>query len=672
MGGKNKDMSGQLSESRIAFLEQKISHLKQECDRAAEQLRQFRELRRKQATDSGGRQLPVYNAENISCIGAWELDVLTNEWRFSDEWLSLHDCFKDILTPDQLLAINHLDEGGEFEPDTQETVNGLVPSITEYSIVGEDGKVRYIRSHVQYFRDSVGNLTRVYGFAMNVTEQKRIEENLLAMEQQHSFQNRFLETLLHNSPVGIAMIQGRKLLFSLVNEACQALCPETSMEGRTCREIFPQEAAAGLESLLLQVIETGESREHQFAAWETRMVPIPIAEGEEPSILFFISEGVESKRTGDEPLACEAFAQHEIEDCFRATFEQAAVGMAKVSLEGRFLLVNRGLCDIVGYSREELQQKTFMEITLAEDLAADLAQVSQLLNGECEHYQIEKRYIHKSGHIVWINLTGSLHRSRDGSPQFFISVIEDISERKAMEEKIALAKSAAEEASLAKSEFLASMSHEIRTPMTVFMAAIEHLLQIEKNPEHLHLLDMANQSADRLRLLIDDILDFSRIEARKVEVIEEPFELRACVREAAEMFELTAREKSLILKVTVAESVPQILVGDQGRLGQVLINLIGNAVKFTREGEVRIEVEPRGEFIEFCVADTGIGIPVKKHGLIFESFNQADNSSKGGGSGLGLAICKGLVELMGGEISMQSQEGKGSTFSFTLPLRERA
>ncbi|WP_027716583.1 response regulator [Desulfuromonas sp. TF] len=229
----------------------------------------------------------------------------------------------------------------------------------------------------------------------------------------------------------------------------------------------------------------------------------------------------------------------------------------------------------------------------------------------------------------------------------------------------------AEAATKAKSEFLAHMSHEIRTPMTVFLAVIEHLRQIDENPERRHLLDMADQSARRLRFLIDDILDFSRIEARRVDLKEETFDLRSCMREAVEMFDLSAREKDLRLETEVSPDTPPVVLGDPSRLGQVLINLVGNAVKFTHEGGVRISVQPREDLLEFSVIDSGIGIPEEKRHLLFQSFSQIDSTFQRqyGGTGLGLAISKGLVELMGGRIEVQGRKEGGSIFTFTLPLK---
>ncbi|UWZ79529.1 PAS domain S-box protein [Geoalkalibacter halelectricus] len=357
---------------------------------------------------------------------------------------------------------------------------------------------------------------------------------------------------------------------------------------------------------------------------------------------------------------------------FRAVFEQAAVGIGRVSFDdARWIDVNAAFCQMLGYTHEEMRATPWPQITHPEDLDLDLIPFRRMAAGELENYSVEKRFIHKNGHPVWARLTLALVRDAEGRPDYEIAVIENITERKRAEEELKEAVAAAEEASRAKSEFLANMSHEIRTPMTVFMAAVEHLLQIDRNPERRQLLNMADQSAERLRALIDDILDFSRIEARKVDLEEEPFDLGACVREAVSMFALQAKKKSIRLEWELAPGLPETIVGDSDRISQVLINLIGNAVKFTGEGEVRVCVQPRGDFVEFAVADTGIGIPEEKRELLFESFTQADSSftRKFGGTGLGLAISKGLVDLMGGEISVRGREGQGSVFSFTIPLK---
>jgi len=291
------------------------------------------------------------------------------------------------------------------------------------------------------------------------------------------------------------------------------------------------------------------------------------------------------------------------------------------------------------------------------------------------------RNITKDGEIIECDWYNTTLVNKSGTVIGVASLAQDITERLEAEaqiretmERLQVARGEAEQASRAKSEFLANMSHEIRTPMTVFMGAIEHLLQIDTDPDRHRLLEMAEKSARRLRALIDDILDLSRIEAQGVKIEEREFEIRGCVRSAVDLFAISASEKNLRLQANVAPDVPERVFGDPDRLGQVLINLVGNAIKFTAEGEIRVSVEARGGPLKFAVADTGIGIPEDKQHLLFQKFSQTDSSfhRRYGGSGLGLAISKGLVELMGGEIGVQSRRGEGSVFTFTLPLKPAA
>ncbi len=233
------------------------------------------------------------------------------------------------------------------------------------------------------------------------------------------------------------------------------------------------------------------------------------------------------------------------------------------------------------------------------------------------------------------------------------------------------AKKSAEKANRAKSEFLATMSHELRTPMTVIMGSLEFLQESASAPEQRQLLELSSASAERLLGLIDDLLDISRIEAGKIKIEERSFALRECIRQAMEIFSSQVREKGLRLGWQVEERVPDRVKGDPDRLSQILINLVGNAVKFTEQGEIRLSVAEAGENVVFTVRDTGIGIPADDLGKLFHPFTQIDSSltRRYSGSGLGLAISRELVELMGGSIGVESREGEGSAFTFAIPLR---
>ena len=241
------------------------------------------------------------------------------------------------------------------------------------------------------------------------------------------------------------------------------------------------------------------------------------------------------------------------------------------------------------------------------------------------------------------------------------------------------ARDAALEASLAKSMFLANMSHEIRTPLTTVLAASEILEDTPMNDLQLKLLAKMNRSGDRLKTLVDEILDFSRIEAGQLQLVSRPFDLHAMVTDAADVSELRASEASIGFEWHLESCVPRMVIGDAGRLFQVLTNILDNALKFTHHGKVRLDVRPAnaddqggsaGEYVEFVVRDTGIGIGEEDQESVFESYRQVDGSTtrRYGGNGLGLAICKELTELMGGSIAVQSQFGVGSTFVIRVPL----
>jgi two-component system sensor histidine kinase/response regulator len=342
--------------------------------------------------------------------------------------------------------------------------------------------------------------------------------------------------------------------------------------------------------------------------------------------------------------------------------------------EGRFLWVNRACERLWGYQAEELIGQPFLEMVHPEDREKTKVVDQSILSGVFAT-GFENRYLRKDGTVVWIVWTANWSEAL----QINVCVAHDMTVRKQLELELIRSGKAAEAASLAKSQFLATISHEIRTPMNGILGMTDMVLGTELNRDQREYLEIAKSSAHALLGLLNDILDFSKMEAGKLELEAISFSLRATIGAVLKTLGMRADQKGLELTADIPAKVPDHLIGDPMRLRQILINLVANAIKFTERGDVTLGVAVEFETddchcLRFSIGDTGMGIPPAKQVQIFEAFTQADGSTTRthGGTGLGLAIAAQLARQMGGRIWVESTVGAGSTFHFTaqLPVRQ--
>ncbi len=614
-------------------------------------------------------------ATQATGLGIWEWNVKTDRILWDGQMFQLYG-----ISSTEDGVVNYTDWSRSVLPEDLpqqqkilgETVTSKGKSFREFRIRRQDnGEIREIQAVETVRLNGLGQVEWVVGTNLDITEQNRAKRNLERM-------NSLMKAITSETEDMIAA-QDRDFRYLFFNEAYK----------REIRKLWDVDLVVGM-SMIDFLAPWPEDLQKAEALWrralfkesfttsmefgpegtgrqvyELRFNPIHDAQGNQIGAAHIIRNVTERVRMEQ--------ALQESEKRLRLALDAAYLILFEWDIQRnevrRFVSREPALAP-TPYDNS-VTFEDVVKVVHPDDQERFRTNVHTALEHVDGEYECEYRLVRPDGDAVWLYERGRVERDMKGRPWRLIGLSQDVTERKRADKALEEAKEAAEKANQAKSEFLANMSHEIRTPMTVFLVALENLLMLEQNPKYRPLLELADNSAKRLHHLIDDILDFSRIEAGKIELAEEAFDIRAFVLEIIDMFALQAEKKNLRLEIEMDKKVPRQIMTDMGKLGQILTNLLSNALKFTLEGEIHLRVCLSGKSLEFSVADTGIGIPEDKCEKIFESFIQADSSltRQYGGTGLGLAISKGLAELMGGEISARPGEVSGSVFTFTLPLK---
>jgi len=543
----------------------------------------------------------------------------------------------------------------------------------------KDGQLLDIEVSTHFLSDGAGKFV---AFIRDFTARKQARENLRDSEERYRL-------LAENSTdcISVVGLDGR---YAYVSPAVEKLCGYTSeealqlsLEQRLTRE-SAKIACAWLAEIhnLIQAnqplptfrADLEQVRKDGSTIWtDVTVTCLKNGVGECIGALV-VSRDISERKQIEERLRLS-------EERHRLLADNALDVIWTMELDGTISYVSPAIEKVRGYTPAEAMRQTIDEIHPPESQAVTLGYFARLLAAvqaglPIENFRGDLEYRCKDGSTFWTEVLAYPLFRPDGSFVQLLGVTRDLSQRKRYEHELQRARDAAESANRAKSDFLANMSHEIRTPMNAIIGLTTLALDGELKTQQRDYLDKVLTAAKNLLSIINDILDYSKVEAGHLEIEHTPFRLGDVVQNAASLFMALIEEKNLEFTLRLAPDLPDHLIGDSLRLGQVLNNLVSNAVKFTQHGGVQLSVElvellqnnPPSVWLRFTITDSGIGISPAHLQQLFSPFSQADASiaRQFGGTGLGLSICKRLVELMGGEISAESREGQGSTFTFSV------
>jgi two-component system, sensor histidine kinase and response regulator len=517
------------------------------------------------------------------------------------------------------------------------------------------------------------NVTGAVVTVVDITERKLAEEKLRESEQ-------LFRSIFENSQIGIGLltIDSQKHVSNRALQDMLGYKTEELSRIEQWDEIVPLEERAPNAQRYAALVqgkrETDEYQQHfirrdgRIVACNGRFRLLRDAAGK-PQYLVALMEDITERKRAEEAL-------QESEQLFRSIFENSPVGLGLHNVRKAEYFTNQALHKMLGCTPDDLTSiEKWDQVVHPNQRASSAKRYAELTAGKYDYAEWEQHFLRRDGRVVIADGTFSVIRDTAGNPQYLLNTTKDITDRKRAEAELLSAKEQAIAATEAKAEFLANMSHEIRTPMNAILGMTHLALKTELTAKQRDYLTKTKVAAQALLGIINDVLDFSKIEAGKLKVENTEFHLDQVLEDLSSVVAQKAHDKNLEFLIASPNDLPPNFIGDPLRLGQILINLVNNAIKFTDRGEVVLTVALEQQLadrlkVRFSVRDTGIGMTPEQAARLFQAFSQADTSTtrKYGGTGLGLSISKRLVEIMGGEIWAESTYGEGSTFFFTAWL----
>ena len=566
------------------------------------------------------------------------------------------------------LARVHGDDHARYLAEFEKAEEELRPMQLEYRVSRSDGSSVWVldRSHPLQGRD--GSVFLV-GSMIDLTSRRAAEETLRLFFDETATAHVVFDgdSIIDANPAAISLFAapGKD---ALIARPAWALWPR--------RQPTHTLSAEGWSANVLAAMKSGTSHfEWQFSRLDGTLADCDVflrqATLRENPVLLMACYDISAAKLAQAQLI-------RSEQRFRDVSEAAGEFIWEVNADGRYIYASRRVTEVLGIEPEALLGHTPFDFVPEEDREDVRRRSWEIHAAGLPFRNFEHRVRRSDGANLWISISGVPSFDSSGSIAGYRGASLDITKHRDYERELLLQKEAAEAAGRAKSNFLAMMSHEIRTPLNSVLGFADLVLGTPLNSEQREHLETIRSSGDALLVLLNDILDFSKIESGRMEIEIRPVELERCIREVLDLYQLNASAKSLTLTAAIAPDVPRFLLTDRSRVRQILLNLVGNAVKFTNHGGIRIEASVRhataesgAARIRMTIVDTGIGISAEQRERLFNPFTQADSSTtrRFGGTGLGLAISRRLATLLDGELGLLDRQGTGSAFYVDIPAR---